>query len=648
MRLKILKEDPTHVHLEHPSGQILKIEKNKLTPEAQAQIAHFYEGGGTDPNQPKDDQYGPDSDRYKGYTPASTTPRDPNPPAAPTPVESAIKNAFKFSSGGDVNPKLAKVPPKDRFPNTPHYDGGGQVPPPPSPVQTFQDSFRKATHYATGKEVKGDETPITASRLESQYAPEDEAAQRMSGGSPTIHNHYYMSPSPASTPAATTDDVTPSPAPTPAPVSAPADASGSPGVTPPPTPMAGGPVQAATSAPSLPSPNQDITAQAGQAMNQENAATTALGKVQSKESGQNAQALTQEGSQLADQAKRMEENGQHYTQMWSSIADNTDPKIDPNHYWSSKSTPQKISSAIGFMLSGLGMGLAGHAELAGKAVQDAINNDIDAQKATFNNKDNLLRQYTEMYHSKTMGEDALRLHYGAQVENMIKRNAAQAGTQTAGLVAQQAVAKNRQNYVGNLANLAQGQTAIDMAHYKQQAINNPSAQSATSASGNVNYDELNRKQLTGMMPQPDVEAATKEAGQLEESRALRNDFNRSFGDLNNKVLAGALSPADRKSAIWTLAGKLQHASAGRFNLEDAVKQMDAMFPGPLDRDSTRADKLKNSSALFDTLDAATPTLDRYGLKHPPHQASINEGKTAVNAQGQRIIMKNGQWTPYGG
>lgn len=646
MRLKILKEDPTHVHLEHPSGQILKIEKNKLTPEAQAQIAHFYEGGEPNPNQPKDDQYGPDSDRYKGYTPASTAPRDPNPPAAPAPVQNAIRTIFK-ADGGDVNPKLAKVPPKDRFPNTPHYDGGGQVPPPPSPVQTFQDSFRKATHYATGKEVKGDETPVTASRLESQYAPEDEAAQRMSGGSPTIHNHYYMSPNPAPTPVSSTD-ATPSPAPTPAPSSASADVSGSPGVMPPPTPMAGGPVQAATSAPSLPNPSQDITTQAGQAMNQENAAITALGKVQGKESGQNAQALTQEGGQLADQAKRMEENGRHYTQMWSSIADNTDPKIDPNHYWTSKSTPQKISSAIGFMLSGLGMGFAGHAELAGKAIDDAINRDIDTQKATFNNKDNLLRQYTEMYHSKTMGEDALRLHYGAQVENMIKRNAAQAGTQTAGLVAQQAVAKNRQNYIGNLANLAQGQTAIDMAHYKQQAITNPSAQSATQAGGNVNYNELNRKQLTGMMPQEDVNAATKEASALEESRALRDDFNRSFSDIKNKVLGGTFSPTETDSAKWTLAGKLQHASAGRFNLEDAKKQVDAMFPSRLGIKSTDEAKLTNSNALFDTLDAATPTLDRYGLKLPAKQHSINEGKTAVNAQGQRIIMKNGQWTPYGG
>lgn len=52
--------------------------------------------------------------------------------------------------------------------------------------------------------------------------------------------------------------------------------------------------------------------------------------------------------------------------------------VDPSRYWDSRSTGQKVLASIGVFLGGLG---GGHNEAAA-SIQDAINRDVDAQKAT--------------------------------------------------------------------------------------------------------------------------------------------------------------------------------------------------------------------------------------------------------------------------
>jgi hypothetical protein len=55
--------------------------------------------------------------------------------------------------------------------------------------------------------------------------------------------------------------------------------------------------------------------------------------------------------------------------------------INPDNYWQSKSTGQRIGVGIGMLLGGIGSGLTGQPNQDAKFVQDAINRDVDAQKA---------------------------------------------------------------------------------------------------------------------------------------------------------------------------------------------------------------------------------------------------------------------------
>ena len=54
--------------------------------------------------------------------------------------------------------------------------------------------------------------------------------------------------------------------------------------------------------------------------------------------------------------------------------------IDPDRYWNSKSTGQKIMAGIGLVLAGMGAGATGQPNAALQVIQNAIDNDIKAQK----------------------------------------------------------------------------------------------------------------------------------------------------------------------------------------------------------------------------------------------------------------------------
>lgn len=62
-----------------------------------------------------------------------------------------------------------------------------------------------------------------------------------------------------------------------------------------------------------------------------------------------------------------------------------DEKIDPNHFWNSKSTVGKIGTILGLLVGGLG-----GSDQASKFVDQQIENDINAQKAELGKKQNLL------------------------------------------------------------------------------------------------------------------------------------------------------------------------------------------------------------------------------------------------------------------
>jgi hypothetical protein len=73
--------------------------------------------------------------------------------------------------------------------------------------------------------------------------------------------------------------------------------------------------------------------------------------------------------------------------------------IDPNHWWASRSTGQTIAGVIGLALGGYLQG-QGLQNPAGQMIDNAIKNDLDAQKTNMNKNISLLKDRGELYRNE--------------------------------------------------------------------------------------------------------------------------------------------------------------------------------------------------------------------------------------------------------
>jgi hypothetical protein len=74
-------------------------------------------------------------------------------------------------------------------------------------------------------------------------------------------------------------------------------------------------------------------------------------------------------------------------------------RVDPNRYWNEKSTSGKVSAAIGLILGGIGSGLTKTPNAALQVIENAINRDVDAQKADLGKKESLLGFHMQEGHA---------------------------------------------------------------------------------------------------------------------------------------------------------------------------------------------------------------------------------------------------------
>lgn len=387
---KLLKEDNSSYHVEHPSGKTMMIDKKGMSDRAHELVKKMAQGG----------------------------------------------SVMGEQLSHNPNPKIAQVHIKDRFSNNIHK-------------------------YADGGEIKGDETPVSASKLEAQYAPEEEAAQSKSEPSqaPIINNHYYMSPTPP--PAQAAPPVQQAPAPQQA------DANAQPTV-----PVAQDqasqqqPDQTQQSQPAQVPPStgpQGSTQQFQGAEKAQEQDIAGMGQVQSEEQQRNSQAFDQMQKAHQEIANQMEQTGAEYHQNFENVANQVaSGTVDPNRWWSQKSTGSKIATAIGMLLGGAGAGVSGHPDMPMKIIGAAVDRDIESQKFDMTNKQNLLGQYTNQYRSSLLGQQALSLQYGAVIEGMLKRSAALSGSQSAKLAADNSIQQLRQGLAPNLENVTKASVMTKM------------------------------------------------------------------------------------------------------------------------------------------------------------------------------------------
>jgi hypothetical protein len=113
------------------------------------------------------------------------------------------------------------------------------------------------------------------------------------------------------------------------------------------------------------------------------------------------------------------------------IQDIEGTKIDPRHFWDSKSIGSKAMAGIGMILSGIGAGLTHGPNLAVQFIQKQVDQDIEAQKANLGKKENLLGYMFKKYGNIQDAAVATRAYLTATLAGQVGLAGARAGSQQA-------------------------------------------------------------------------------------------------------------------------------------------------------------------------------------------------------------------------
>lgn len=148
-------------------------------------------------------------------------------------------------------------------------------------------------------------------------------------------------------------------------------------------------------------------------------------------------------------------------------------KMNPDHFWETRSTGQKISAAIGLVLGGIGAGLTKGPNYALQVIDKAIDRDIEAQKFNLQQGKNKLAFYMQqtgdlVSASQLAKADALTVT-GAKLQSAIaSMGASMAGPEVQkALGAIQVQAEQLRNQ-GTMAQMQIEQTKIGMQYQKAQ------------------------------------------------------------------------------------------------------------------------------------------------------------------------------------
>lgn len=298
-------------------------------------------------------------------------------------------------------------------------------------------------------------------------------------------------------------------------------------------------------------------------------------------------------------------------------------KIDPNKFWSEKSSGSKIAAGLGIILSGIGAGLQGSTQnMALGVLQKQIDQDIDSQKANLGKKQTMLSDNLRMQGNLMQAEAATRLQYSAILQGQIAKIASQTSDPMILGKAQQMIAERKRQDIPLQQTLATADT--------RRNILNGSMSSGVSPEQKIG--------LLAKTPQ-EFENATKELQAVKnharEKASILAAFDKVAEENTVAGKAGRLGfdpPSMAGFRLLTLP--LLKDEAGRIN-ERELEVTEGIMKGTLDRPGSVKEK---RAALEKFVDAKAPVsshLTAFGID--PKQFDVSQSSPV-----ERLDQKSGK------
>jgi hypothetical protein len=558
-----IQEHPTHFVLHHTNGHQVHIAKNGLSKKTLQQIQAF--AGGGEVNYGASSQNTLDTDKAAAFRKAMGG----NPPSTPKPDQSkSTTNPVKVASyadGGEVaDPTLGLEPTQNYTP----------APQPEIQLQPQVEEPQRDLSNMSGLEQISSLAKSIGEKAKKAYNAVDSTQlghTLLSGGAGTPPSHPAASANPNVQPAVVQ--------------------SGQPSAQF--TPVNLGSAQPAVNN-GIPLPDygaqyQQATNQMLGGLRQQAEAEGALGKEQASVYQKQADQYQALLNDYQDQQKSLNDEIENVKQ------DVADGHIEPNRMFENMGTGQKISTALGLILGGIGGGLTHQENPVMKFINQQIDRDIDAQKANLGKKENLLSKMLQQYGTIDAAKNAARMNYMAMVEGQLGKLAAQAKDPLAKARYQEMAGKLRMDMAPTMSQLAIQQAGFKMLQ-GQEGQQNPAIA------------------VRFIVPKEQQGEAYKELSSLQAMKKGGENALNAFDKVSQMSLSGAFSPRQKAALLQPVTAQLSKETAGRFTEQDS-QMLDKLWPAVGDTEQT---KMVKRQAVIRLLKEKmnSPLLDSYGIKLP--------------------------------
>jgi len=346
--------------------------------------------------------------------------------------------------------------------------------------------------------------------------------------------------------------------------------------------------------------------------------------------------LDKEAQAQAELAKKQEQiakdqmnfatlNQQHYEKESKSLTqerekllkDYTSQKVDPNRFWSSQTSGQKVGNIVGLVLSGFG-GTQG-AKMFNDMIDKQIENDIMVQKDQIGMKKSLLDDNLRKFGDLKTAMDMTKVQQADIIGAQLAQAAAQAANPMAKAKAMQAKSELMAKYQPMMEEIAKKRAAM---------------QAVQQAGGKSDPSVL----VSTLVPKEHQAKVFAEIGNAQQAARIEGDVMKTFDDMNKENTAfGKLSPGTPPSVLKyeAMIAPMIRDQEGRPD-EAARQTLMNLMPEPFDKPDTVQQK-KEALRVFMQNKREAPTAKGFGIDLDKFESTSRNPVARMSPQEQQYF-----------
>lgn len=378
-------------------------------------------------------------------------------------------------------------------------------------------------------------------------------------------------------------------------------------------------------------------------------ATGELGKEQAAIHDRQIQAQQVARSAYQDQYNMLEKERQDH------MADIKNGYIDPNKYWTGGPNGEgghsKVAAGVGMILAGFNPTNSPNAAI--NYLKYQMDQNLEAQKQNLGAKQSLLSANLRQFGNLREATEMTRIMQNDIMSNELLSAAGKAQTPMAKAAALQAAGQLQREAAMQSQQFAFMRSMSQMG--QDGSGGNEAALDHMINVARVIKPEMAKEMEQRRVPGFGVLAKVPVTPELRNKITGHIQFDKEVADLqdfvknNTTFVPGTAAYAKGMQKALALQAAIREGKLGTVYREGEQPLLDKF----VSQNPAGLSKFIKTPSQLDELRAMNqrdfgPTLQQVGLPMPKRavdQTHPNEGKTAVNKQGQKIMMKNGQWVP---